>query len=68
MAKGTLKVSQKGVTYIPDELRNDGFTGSIDYLANAKTVTLMRPGASLDEIEESLRIILRDIKLRKGSV
>ena len=50
---GTLKVSKKGVTYIPDELRNDGFTGSIDYLAIGKTVTLMRPGASLKEIEKS---------------
>ena len=67
MAKGTLKVSKKGVTYIPDELRNDGFEGSIDYIANAKTVTLMRPGATLDEVEESLRIVLRDVKLRKGN-
>ena len=67
MAKGTLKVSKKGVTYIPDELRNDGFKGSIDYIANAKTVTLMRPGATLDEVEESLRIVLRDVKLRKGN-
>jgi len=67
MAKGTLKVSKGGVTYLPDSLRNDGFKGSIDYIANAKTVTLMRPGATLDEVEKSLRIVLQDIKLRKGN-
>ena len=66
MAKGTLKISKQGVTYIPEGLRKDGFKGHVDYLANAKTVTLMRPGATLEEIEKSLRIILQDIKLRKG--
>lgn len=66
MMKGTLKISKKGVTYIPDELRNDGFNGNVDYLAAAKTVILMRPGATLEEIEKSLRIALLDIKLRKG--
>ena len=66
MSKGTLKISKGGVTYIPDELRNDGFKGKVDYLANAKTVTLMKPGATLEEVEKSLRIILLDIKLRKG--
>lgn len=68
MMKGTLKISKKGVTYIPDELRNDGFKGAVDYLATAKTVTLMKPGATLEEVEESLRITLLDIKLRKGDV
>lgn len=66
MAKGTLKISKHGVTYIPDELRNDGFKGHVEYLANAKTVTLMKPGATLEEVEKSLKIILQDIELRKG--
>ena len=66
MGKGTIKIAEKGAAYIPDELRNDGFVGSVDFLANAKTVTFMQPGATLDEVEKSLRITLREIKIRKG--
>lgn len=66
MGKGTIKIAEIGSAYIPDELRNDGFVGSVDFLANGKTVTLMRPEATLDEVEKSLRITLREIKIRKG--
>jgi len=65
MAKGTFKISEGGSTYIPDELRDDGFVGDVPYLANAATVTMMRPGVSLDQVEKSLRIILKDVALRK---
>ena len=38
----------------------------MELLANAKTVTLFLPGATLDEIEQSLLIVLDDVRLRKG--
>jgi len=64
MASGIFKISEKGMTYIPDELRNDGFVGDVDYLANAATVTMLKPGVPLEHALESLEIIQKDIKLR----
>lgn len=52
--------------YIPKELIDEGFTGEVELLANAKTATILHPEASLEEIEESLKIVLRDIRLRMG--
>jgi len=65
--KGQIKINPKtGIAYIPDDIRREGFEGEVELLANAKTVTLFLPGASLDEIERSLLIVLDDIRLRKG--
>ncbi len=65
--RGQIKINSKtGITYIPDGIRQEGFTGEVELLANAKTVTLFLPGASLDEIERSLLIVLDDIRLRRG--
>ena len=65
--KGQIKINPKtGIAYIPDNIRQEGFEGEVELLANAKTVTLFLPGASLDEIERSLLIVLDDIRLRKG--
>ena len=65
--KVTIRINPKTkLAYIPDDLTNEGFIGDVEALANAKTVTLLQPGANLDEIEKSLEIILSDIRLRKG--
>ncbi len=65
--KLTIRINPKSkLAYIPDDLTNEGFIGDVEALANAKTVTLFKPGTSLDEIEKSLEIILADVRLRKG--
>lgn len=65
--KGQIKINPKtGIAYFPDNIRQEGFEGTVELLANAKTVTLFLPGASLDEIERSLLIVLDDIRLRRG--
>lgn len=66
MGKGKIKVGDKGTTYIPDELREDGYVGWVTFLANAKTVTLIKPGTTLEDVEKSLRIVLQDVKLRRS--
>ncbi|UCE74839.1 MAG: hypothetical protein JSV56_03820 [Methanomassiliicoccales archaeon] len=53
--------------YIPKDLAKEGFVGETWLFANAKTVTIVHPRASLEEIEESLEIVLQDIRLRKKS-
>ena len=54
-----------GITYFPKELRESGFVGRIESLPNALTLTLIKPGASLADVEESLKILLQDIALRR---
>ena len=66
MGKGKIKIGKKGTTYIPDELRDDGYVGWIEFLSNARTVTLIKPETSLEDVEKSLRIILQDVKLRRS--
>lgn len=64
--KVTIRINPKTkLAYIPDDLTNEGFIGDVEALADAKTVTLFQPGASLDEIEKSLLIVLADVRLRK---
>jgi len=66
MAKIVLTVDPRtGVTYFPKVIRREGFTGKIEGFPNVFTVTFFRPGTKLSDIEKSLHIILRDIKLRK---
>jgi len=54
------------LAYIPEEVINEGFVGDLDAYANAKTVTLVHPGAPLKDVERSLEIVLQDIRLRMG--
>ena len=65
--KVTIRINPKTkLAYIPDNLTEEGFVGDVEALANAKTVTLFLPGATLDEIEKSIEIVLADVRLRKG--
>lgn len=66
MGKGKIKIGEKGTTYIPDELREDGYVGWVEFLANAKTVTLIKPETTLEDVEKSLRIVLQDVRLRRS--
>jgi len=62
----TISIDEKtGITYFPKELRKVGFVGRVEVLPNALTVTLVRPGASLADVEKSLKIVLQDIELRR---
>ena len=66
MAKFTIRVDRRtGVTYFPKEIRREGFVGEIEGLPNALTFTLIKPGTKLADVEKSLRILLRDIRLRR---
>ena len=66
MSKFSISIGKKtGITYIPKDLREEGFVGKVDGFPNALTLILVKPGASLADIERSLRILLQDIRLRK---
>lgn len=56
------------LAYIPDEIIREGFTDDVDAYANAITVTLVKPDSTLAEVEQSLQIVLQDIRLRMGKI
>ena len=63
--KGNIRVAESGSAYFSDELRNDGYVGDVEVLGNATIVVLLKPGTTLEQTETGLRLLLRDIKLRK---
>jgi len=66
MSKLRIRIdSRTGVTYFPKEIRREGFVGEVEGLPNALTLTLIKPGTKLADVERSLRILLRDIRLRR---
>ncbi len=66
MAKITIRVDPRtGMTYFPKGIRQEGFVGKIEGFPNALTFTLIKPGATLADVERSLGIILEDIALRR---
>ncbi|MBA7710262.1 hypothetical protein ES703_119201 [subsurface metagenome] len=66
MAKFIIRVDKKtGMTYFPQEIRREGFIGKVECLPNALTLVLIKPGTKLTDVEESLKILLQDIALRR---
>ena len=65
MAK--IRIDKKtGFAYIPKEIREDGWVGDLDYQPNAYTLTLIKPGTSLEQLEHSVEILLDDTRLKLG--
>ena len=54
-----------GLTYFPKDIRREGFVGKVEGLCNALTLVLIKPGTKLADVEESLKILLQDIALRR---
>lgn len=65
--KLTIKRSRKtGGTYriyLPKHIGEE-YEGDAECLANALTLTIIRPGVPLGRVKESLQIVLKDIELR----
>ena len=52
------------IAYIPKELIEQGLKGDLDGYANAVTLTIVSPNTPLEEVEQSLLLVLGDIRLR----
>ena len=64
MAK--IRINRKsGLTYIPKNIREEGYVDDVEFRPNAITLTLIKPGATDEQIKRSLRHLLRDIELRE---
>jgi hypothetical protein len=55
---------KSGLAYISEKIRGEGYKGEVECLPNAITLTLIRPGSSLEDVKRSLRHALQDIDLR----
>lgn len=63
--KPTIKINpNSGLAYISEDIRKEGYVGNVDCLPNAITITLIRPGASLEDVKRSLENVLKDLELR----
>jgi len=51
--------------YLKEELRKILNTDKVKGIANAITVTMYPDDASLEDVEESIKIVLKDIQLRR---
>lgn len=66
--KRRMKINETAkILYIPQEVIDEGYKGDIDVLMNARTITIIKPGATLEEVRRSLEIVLQDVKLRMDS-
>ncbi len=61
----TLRVNPKThLVCVPGPMIEEGMVGDVDSYANAVTLTLVSPGASLEDVKASLETVLKDIELR----
>ena len=63
--KITLRVNPKThLVCIPNSMVGEGMVGDVESFANTVTLTLVSPGASLEDVKASLETVLKDIELR----
>lgn len=59
-----VKINRKTrVLYMPKPLVEEGFSGDVDAFSHGPIVVLVRPGADIDTISDSLDSAAKDIKL-----
>ena len=64
--KGRIVINKDSkLAYISRNLINEGYIGDVDTLANFNTVTLLRPGSTIEDQIESLELVIRDLIMRK---
>jgi len=64
--KGKISIPKKSrITTMPKAWVDSGYNGQVPFIANASTIILIHPKANLDDVEESLEMLIRDIQLRR---
>ena len=53
------------MAYIPKTLIQRGFVGDVSYLTSPFALVLVSPGSSFEELEESLKHVLNEIRLMR---
>ena len=50
---------------MPKAWVESGYTGKVPFIANASTIILIHPKATLDDTKKSLLMIIQDLEIRK---
>ena len=63
-----IKIYGRGMTRIPKHIQELGFTpnSAAEVISNAITFTVIKPGATPEQVEHSLEITLDDLRLKLG--
>jgi len=64
MAKLQMKIGYKGVSYVPEEIRREGFIGKVDLFLDASAFAVRKPGVKLRDFLRSLDLIREDVAHR----
>lgn len=65
MSKVIVRIDPKnGQTYLPRHIREGGFTGECEVLESTFTITFIKPGTNLRDVDQSLQLVRQDIALR----
>lgn len=56
------------ILHIPKELIDDGFDKETDGFADAFTLTIVKPGASLEQVKKSLQLVIQDLEMRIDNI
>jgi len=62
--KDTAQFYKSGHAFFSKKVADDGYVGGVDTIANAVTITIIKPHASLKAVKRSLEITIQDIELR----
>ena len=60
----TVKFYKKGHAFFGSEVAEAGYVGDVDTIANAVTITVIKPNTVLEDVKRSLQITIQDIDLR----
>ncbi len=65
--KHTFKINPAArIMHVPKELVEAGFSNDVQGYTNACTLTIIRPGATFDEVKRGLAIVLEEYRLSLG--
>jgi len=60
----SINVHKTGMSFFRKSVVEEGYVGKLDMIANAVTLTIIKPNTSLIDVKRSLEITLQDVKLR----
>lgn len=53
-----------GHAFFGKGVADNGYVGNVDIIANAVTITIVKPDVDLEAVKRSLEITLQDVELR----
>lgn len=62
--KDSIKIYPRGIAYLGKRSEKEGYNGPCERMFNAVTQTIIKPGATLEEVKRSLELTLQDLELR----